>query len=141
MEYVAGFLFNETEEKVALIEKQKPAWQKGKLNGIGGKIEPDETPAEAMRREFTEETGVEINSWQHYVTLTGSGFTVHFFHSTESDDVLAQLRSTTDEEVKICWVENVSVMPTIPNLPWLIPMALSMKNERADHFLVMENAA
>jgi 8-oxo-dGTP pyrophosphatase MutT (NUDIX family) len=31
--------------EVLLIEKQKPAWQRGKLNGVGGKIEPGENPS------------------------------------------------------------------------------------------------
>lgn len=55
-----------------LIRKTHPEWQKGKLNGIGGKIEKKEkltsngivdhwlleTPFEAMIREFHEETGI-----------------------------------------------------------------------------------
>lgn len=49
--YVAGFMFNEDRTRVALIEKQKPDWQRGKLNGIGGKIEDDESPVEAMTSE------------------------------------------------------------------------------------------
>jgi hypothetical protein len=34
---VAGFLFRNNDTEVALIRKNKPDWQKGKLNGIGGK--------------------------------------------------------------------------------------------------------
>ena len=37
--YSLGFVFDLPVEKVLLIEKQRPEWQKGKLNGIGGKIE------------------------------------------------------------------------------------------------------
>ena len=44
MNYCAGFLFDPEKELVVLIEKQKPAWQKGKLNAVGGKIEQGETP-------------------------------------------------------------------------------------------------
>ena len=57
IQYVLGFAFNETKEKVALIKKLKPDWQKGKFNGVGGKLEPEELPMEAMVREFKEETG------------------------------------------------------------------------------------
>ncbi len=39
---VAGFLFDESRERVVLIKKQKPEWQSGRLNGVGGKIEPGE---------------------------------------------------------------------------------------------------
>ena len=43
-EYVAGFLFSRDGSLLALILKNKPDWQKGKLNAIGGKIEDGETP-------------------------------------------------------------------------------------------------
>ena len=57
VEYVLGFMFNEAESKVLLVWKNRPAWQAGKLNGVGGKIEAGETPVQAMNREFAEETG------------------------------------------------------------------------------------
>jgi len=38
--YVCGFLFDMAFKHVALINKVRPDWQKGKLNGIGGKVEP-----------------------------------------------------------------------------------------------------
>lgn len=64
VQYVLGFMFNEAESKVILIFKNRPAWQAGKLNGIGGKIEEGETPIQAMNREFAEETGFIA---KHYV--------------------------------------------------------------------------
>jgi 8-oxo-dGTP pyrophosphatase MutT (NUDIX family) len=54
--YVLGFVFSQACDRVLLIWKNRPAWQKDKLNGIGGKIEAGETPKQAMEREFTEET-------------------------------------------------------------------------------------
>lgn len=62
VEYVLGFMFNEDESKVLLVHKNRPTWQAGKLNGIGGKIEAGETPLQAMEREFMEETGF-ISKW------------------------------------------------------------------------------
>ena len=62
MTYVAGFTFSENDTDVLLIEKQNPAWQRGFLNAVGGKIEPGEQPLEAMTREFKEETGVRTKS-------------------------------------------------------------------------------
>jgi hypothetical protein len=50
--YVVGFLFDGLCQNVTLIKKTHPEWQKGKLNGVGGKIEPNETSTDAMRREF-----------------------------------------------------------------------------------------
>ena len=59
-EYVVGFLFDEDARRyhktghgnVVLIEKNRPAWQAGRLNGVGGHIEIGETPDEAISREF-----------------------------------------------------------------------------------------
>ncbi len=54
--YVVGFVFSKDLSRVLLVLKNRPAWQNGKFNGIGGKIEADETAFEAMNREFVEET-------------------------------------------------------------------------------------
>src|ERR1035437_11069943 len=119
-QYVAGFLFDREGVEVALIEKQRPEWQRGSLNGIGGKIDrkteghtcydiscdqgnfdpctcPWETPAEAMRREFREETGIDIDRWKEYVVLSGPKFQVHFFHAY--GDEINEIETTTDEKV------------------------------------------
>jgi len=69
--YVLGFVFNKSRTKVALIKKNRPEWQAGKLNGIGGKIEENEACVDAMSREFLEETGyfIERNEWRHVLTM------------------------------------------------------------------------
>lgn len=130
-EYVAGFLFSKCGDIVALIEKQKPSWQKDKLNGVGGKIEPGETPLQAMQREFKEEAGLEITGWQPFCTLTGndlsynetgSNFKVHFFSSFS--DKIYEVKSATEEKVEYYSVLVLNELPLIPNLAWLIPMAL-----------------
>jgi len=38
IEMVVGFLFDNFSENVLLIKKNRPAWQKDRLNGVGGKI-------------------------------------------------------------------------------------------------------
>ena len=42
MEYTLGFVFDRDLQHVLLIQKQRPAWQAGKFNGIGGKLEAGE---------------------------------------------------------------------------------------------------
>ena len=34
--YACGFLFSDDRRHVVLIRKRRPAWQAGKLNGVGG---------------------------------------------------------------------------------------------------------
>ena len=45
--YVLGFIFNKDKTKIALIRKDRPEWQKGLLNAVGGKVEADETSVAA----------------------------------------------------------------------------------------------
>lgn len=119
-EYVAGFMFQGT--RVALIRKQRPQWQRHLLNGIGGHIEENETAMEAMEREFEEETGCKVTDWTCYCWLSSPGFMVYFFHCRGD---LSLLKTTTDEEIVICDIGDLP-FDVVPNLRWLIPMALDL---------------
>lgn len=120
MEYVAGFAFT-TDGHVALIRKNKPDFQRGKWNGIGGKIEDGETPHQAMVREFREETGVVIEDWSEFCILEGEDWYVRFFTATSGQ--VFDVRTTTDEYVDVI---SLASLPDnmMANLRWLIPMAL-----------------
>lgn len=120
--YVVGFLFREMPlAHVALIQKRKPEWQAGKLNGIGGKIELGESAEAAMRREFREETGADVLIWQPFALLAWRSDMIHFFCARSDQTVI---RSTTDEEVDWYPVSLLDRLPIIPNLRWLVPLAL-----------------
>lgn len=134
---VAGFLFDDTVGPyVALVRKKRPAWQAGKLNGIGGKVEPQETPLEAMRREFKEETGAIVNDWRPFCLLQGkTGWKVVMFTSNQ-----ANVHIQTMEDEFIGWFDYIRLLKTlnqgnqcdvISNLRWLIPMALDKDNVMA----------
>lgn len=56
-EYTVCFLFSSDLSHVLLQKKAKTDFA-GKLNGVGGKIEPKETPMTCARREIQEETGL-----------------------------------------------------------------------------------
>lgn len=133
--YVVGFMFNPAENAVLLIRKTHPDWQKGKLNGVGGRIEDDETPAEAMQREFTEETGITHSDWRQFCVLGDARkWQIHFFSAV---GLIAKAKAMTDETVEIV---PAMALPfdTIPNLKWLIPMALSMRFEQIVGFNIQE---
>ena len=118
MDFVVGFLFDD-KGNVALIRKNRPAWQSGRLNGIGGQIEPGETPLEAMRREFKEEAGCDGLEWRNVGLVWGNSYNLFVFSARSRT---AQPGTMTDEEV--AWY-SVKDLPddTLRNLAWLIPLA------------------
>ena len=138
--YVAGFLFDHLRTDVALVVKNKPDWQAGKLNGIGGKIEPGETPHQAMVREFKEEAGADIKEWDCFCILNGNGFVVHFFRAflPASKWLMHAVRTMESEPIVVHPISVLHSLKTMPNVQWLIPMALSMDKDGADRFLVKE---
>lgn len=119
--FVAGFLIDDS-ERVALVRKLRPQWQAGRLNAIGGKVEPGETSDEAMRREFFEEAALDLAGWEHFAHLVLSYGTVDFFRLHVSANVMDQVRTNTDEPIE---VHHVGEIPdeALPNLSWLVPLA------------------
>lgn len=119
---VAGFLFSMDRKRVALIRKNKPEFHNGMLNAIGGKLEPGEMFMEAMSREFYEETGVLFLKWEYFLELNVPNWLVKFYRAF-SDDI-DKVKTTTDEAVDIYKVNYLSDYLIVPNLRWLVPMAL-----------------
>jgi 8-oxo-dGTP diphosphatase len=125
-EYVLCLLYDKTSHCVALVHKIKPKWQAGKINGIGGKVEPGETPIAACSREFLEETGVDIpeSEWRQFLTLTGEGFAVHTF--VAFNDRVFYCKTIEDETIEIFNVKDIDYSKCVDNLKWIIPLSLSL---------------
>lgn len=124
-EYTLGFMFDEARERVVLIKKENPSWQRGKLNGVGGKVELGETPYSAMVREFEEETGVLCEDWKFLMTLVGNSFQIYVYYTF--DDKMLNCQTKEIEEVKIFniyddWKEICG--SSISNIPWLLMLCL-----------------
>jgi 8-oxo-dGTP diphosphatase len=120
-EMVCGFCFSPDFKRVVLIRKNRPDWQKGLLNGVGGKVEQGELLIDAMRREYHEETGRQIKEWTPLVTLSGPDFRCAFFYTT--DFYIDSVKTETDEEVGVYEVDTLHRQMMIQNLRWLIPLA------------------
>jgi len=191
---VCGFLIHKPLMLVALVRKQKPAWQAGLLNGIGGKIErlcgdcfhiesvhmlrymPNqpygctecyknrhmlkhvctkytydklETPLQAQIREFKEETSVEFVNWQHYCTVYGKqvrtgnpdrSYECHFLRGfAQTMQPFMALRSLEHEQITTENINHITTQNSIPNLPWLLRMALDIDQDVVLNYQMMEN--
>lgn len=120
--YVVGFLFDVGLQHVVLIRKNRPEWQSGCLNGVGGHIEDGESPHDAMVREFREETGVTVNEWRGFCDHTWeSGARVHFFVAKGN---IAEVQTTTNEEIVTIAVSDLYGWAIVSNFVWLIHMAI-----------------
>lgn len=124
--YVLAFMVNATKNQILLIKKKRPAFQAGKMNGIGGKIEGDETPVEAIIREVEEETGLKTTEyeWANFGEMRlPDGGKVHLFKTFRDD--LENALSMTDEEVVVMDIDYNVLKPLVmPNLIWLIDVAM-----------------
>lgn len=123
VDYVAGLLFCENGKYVAMVKKLTPVWQLGKYNAIGGKIEPQEPPIEAMIREFREEAGVEYTNWKEFAILEGDDWKVHFFSGF--DDSVFTCMTMEAEEILVDKVPSfLNSGHLMHNLKVLMPLAL-----------------
>lgn len=124
-EYSVGFLHNDNH--VVLIRKNRPEWQDGLLNGVGGHIEEGETPHDCQVREFKEEAGRFVGPWEHFLTLEGTQARVYCFAVyDENDEHIYKVESVTDEDVIVVpfsgLFDFVNETETVPNLEWIIPL-------------------
>lgn len=136
--YVLGFAFDPDRQRVILIQKNRPAWQKGRLNGIGGQLETGESYPDAMYREFEEETGVKVTGWEHFATMSGqsryesepSEWLVQCYYVTLRHDQFAQAYSKTDETVIYSTINYLTSSPhPLSNISWLVNLARDKAND------------
>ena len=126
-EYVLVFVFSLDREKVLLIRKNRPQWQAGLLNGLGGKVEKGEAPFSAAYREIEEEAGLDpfrVSELLHFATLQGECYKVWCYRA--KSDWLGVAESKTDEPGHVCDVLSMLQADNsklIPNLHYLLPLA------------------
>lgn len=108
-----------------MIRKNKPAWQKGRLNLPGGKVEPNESYRDAAIREIKEESDIDLNpeNLRFRGIISGNGYKIPIFscyHYYLFDDA----KPMTDEEVYLTNKDIISIdeMSTIYNLKLIIPL-------------------
>lgn len=131
--YVVGFAF--WRNRILLIHKKKgPEYVVGKMNGVGGKIEGDETIVDAMAREFGEETGVETwpSLWSHVATMHGNSnegndYELHILYTFLPDTSLFHdIKNPEQSGEDLYWfpLDKLEKVAIVPNLKWIIPLCL-----------------
>ncbi|RPJ50529.1 MAG: NUDIX domain-containing protein [Methanobacteriota archaeon] len=138
IKYVVGFAFSEDKKQVIMIQKEHPDWQKGKLNGVGGKADQQveetertrahiETPYEAMVREFEEETGVKFEHWECYAICEDRRKDITMYCYRIFTDRIIECKTMSDEVIKVCSPPAVITLGpphTLSNIPFLLAMAM-----------------
>ena len=119
--YVLALLFSADRARVVLMHRTRPAWQAGRVNALGGKLLPDESPADAARREVREEAGVDVAEWEEFLVWDDPVYRMHALRAF--DDRADAARTAEDQEV---FLAPVDALPAtlIDNLRWLVPLAL-----------------
>ena len=133
-------MFSQDASHVVLIKKLNPQWQRGFFNGVGGKIEANESSVDAMMREFSEETGVSTQpqDWTCFANVFRANCYDVDMYFAQSDLAFDAL-TVEAEEVHIL---KVAALPKnlIPNLQWLIPLALDKQADFSTPIRIQEIA-
>lgn len=121
--YTVGFIFSSDLEKVLLVHKISPEWQRGMINGVGGKVEEGETGLDCIVREVFEETGItsEKKDWYEIGSIEDPHSFVEVFALRFEGELFSP---KVYEKEKIEWF-LVTKLPenVLSNLRWLIPLA------------------
>lgn len=128
IEYVLGFAFSlDVSQFVGIHKLRGPREVVGRINGIGGKVEPSERPLDAMRREFAEETGVFYYPWDYFGSMGSTSWRCRLYTTRLADPWWSAVRTMTDEPIVL--VPSHHLDPNVvPNLLALVPLALSFRD-------------
>lgn len=105
----AVLCYLEEQNRYLLLHKAQGKFGGGFWNAPGGKIEPNETPEQAVRREVLEETGLTVRSLEKIGSLTfyfgrnklRPDWTAEVYLSSDFDGVLKE-----SDEGKLKWFEK-----------------------------------
>ena len=119
--YVVGIVFNE--HKILLIRKNRPTWQAGGLNGVGGKVKEYENFYDAMVRECSEECNLVLTSWAYLGLLTDNiNYEVQYFRAFAPSFEI--VRTNTDEAIEIYNISELNYGALIPPTDIFVRLAM-----------------
>jgi len=160
--YSLAFIFGTDDSgKVShllLIRKAKPQWQQGRLNGIGGGVETDESADECNAREVSEETHGRISlspdQWRRFARLSGKEvynqrasktFEILLYTIKVHNTMLRAAAAATlgaSEPLVLLYLNDLFTdenLKVLPNVRWMVAMARSFEmGEVAEAFDIQE---
>ena len=101
-QYVMGLIFDTT-DRILLIKKKRPTHQVGKWNGLGGKVEDNESITAAMSREVKEEANLDIpeTSWTLMYSGSQPSGSLFVFITYISPELMDSAKQMTDEIISV----------------------------------------
>lgn len=131
--YTIGIYFDSKLNKVALILKNRPEWQRGLYNFPGGHIEENETPEECIAREFKEECLVNTNpeEWTQIGAIRGNDYTVNMLLCVQKEEH-GELLTGEDQPVFWKWIHGIPDN-CIENVHWITYYALNIQTQRMNN--------
>jgi 8-oxo-dGTP diphosphatase len=120
-DYVLALLFTADAREVVLVRKTRPAWQAGRVNALGGKLQSGEALLDAARREVREEAGVDVERWEEFLVWDDPEYRLRAVRAF--DDAARAARKAEDQEVFLADVHGLP-LEVVDNLRWIIPLAL-----------------
>ncbi|MGD6832866.1 NUDIX hydrolase [Sutcliffiella halmapala] len=132
MELPYTICFIQCEDSILLLHRNK-APNKGKWNGVGGKIEKDETPYYAVFRETLEETGLLIKdlTFRGVVSWNNKGG-MYVFTGTEMEGILKDGPEGILEWKSLEWIKTSDQV--VSNMPLFLPEVLGAEPPKEHAF-------
>ena len=124
----------EKDGKMLLLYRNKKEndLNEGKWIGVGGKVEPGETPEECVKRETFEETGLILHAVHFYgiIHFRNDRYEDEEMYLYSSDDFSGEVRKDCPEG-ELRWVEKEKVMdlPTWEGDPYFLSRILKGDRE------------
>lgn len=109
-----------------LLRAKEP--NKGKWNGVGGKIEPHESPLESCQREVFEETGLQVKNLVFRGIIKFAGIEgIYLFVGSEFEGNVVQSSEGKLEWKSIDWI--LQSKDVVSNIPLFLEEVVNTESE------------